>query len=234
MIPLGIMSQKSYSFPYSDTLIMELDAANYSSGTTWIDSSGNNRNATIYGSPAYSSLNGGYFNLDGSNDYFNIQQVNSQIVTLETALYLEPYPASNTYNFYVVVRQGYSPINFSIYLDNYQYRPYFIGSSSDWPSTGYYFSTGSWKHIVATFNWSNNTYKLYVNGVLQVSSTFNAGSYVFNNTSQGYNTTDISRNVSNNNSFIYGKLALFKIFNSELNQNQVDQNFNFYKQRFGL
>ena len=43
-------------------LTMWLDAGTYpGSGTTWSDLSGNGANATLVGSPAYNSLNGGYF-----------------------------------------------------------------------------------------------------------------------------------------------------------------------------
>lgn len=219
----------------TQNLIMHLDANNYpGSGTTWTDQSGNGRNATIYGSPNYSSSNGGYFNLDGVNDYFNIPLLDSQVVTVSTVLYLEPYPAANTYKYYVVVRQGYSPISFSIYLDNYQYRPYFIGTGSgDWPSSGYFFSTGSWQYVVATFNWTNYSYKLFVNGTNVISSTWNSsnsGTYSFPSGS----ISDVSRNVTNNNSFIFGRMANFKLYNTELTQAQVTQNYNFYKSRFGI
>jgi hypothetical protein len=51
----------------TDQLFLNLDAANYSSGSTWDDSSGNGLNATLNG-PTYNSNFGGYFDFDGTND----------------------------------------------------------------------------------------------------------------------------------------------------------------------
>lgn len=221
-----------------ENLAMHFDAGISSSypgsGTTWFDISGNSRNATIYGSPSYSTSNGGVFNLDGVNDYFDVTPINSPVITVATALYLEPYPVANSFKFYVIIRQGFSPINFSMYLDNYQYRPFLLGTGpGTWPSSGYFFGIQSWQYVVATFNWNNYTYKLYINGSLVVSSTFNstdAGAYQFASGQQ----SNISRNVNNNNSFIFGKMGLFKIYTTELTQSQVTQNYNFYKPRFGF
>jgi hypothetical protein len=46
-------------------LIFFLDAANYTSGTTWPESSGKNMNSTLVGSPIWSSSNGGRFEFNG-------------------------------------------------------------------------------------------------------------------------------------------------------------------------
>ena len=52
----------------TDQLFLNLDAANYTSGSTWNDSSGNALNATLNG-PTFNSNFGGYFDFDGTNDY---------------------------------------------------------------------------------------------------------------------------------------------------------------------
>lgn len=241
----AVKNVSDYLLPNSivtSNLAMHLDAGNplsyAGSGTTWIDLSGNGRNATIYGSPVHTASNPGHFTLNGSNNYFNVPQLDSQTITVATAIYLEPYPSANTSKYYVIVRQGFNPINFSMYLDNYQYRPYLDGSGAgDFTSSGYFCSVQSWQYIVATFNWTNYSYKLYINGINVISTTWNStnsGTYTFNNTSQSYNTTDISRNVSNNNSFIYGKIALFKLYTIELSDSQIMQNYSFYKNRFNF
>ena len=54
-------------------ILFELDASVYASGTTWLDQSGNNRHATIYGSPSWSGDAGGCFVFDSdSNKHINI------------------------------------------------------------------------------------------------------------------------------------------------------------------
>ena len=57
-------------------LVCYLDASNlksYSrSGTTWYDLSGNQNHASIIGSPSFLQNNLGYFSLNGSGQYFNV------------------------------------------------------------------------------------------------------------------------------------------------------------------
>lgn len=55
----------------TDNLVLNLDGNNYTSGSTWNDSSGEGHNGTINGA-TYNSGNGGYFDFDGTNDYINI------------------------------------------------------------------------------------------------------------------------------------------------------------------
>ena len=55
----------------TDQLFLNLDAANYTSGSTWNDSSGNAHNATLNG-PTFNSNFGGYFDFDGTNDRVNL------------------------------------------------------------------------------------------------------------------------------------------------------------------
>jgi hypothetical protein len=57
----------------TDGLVLYLDAANAKSypgsGTTWFDISGNNNHVTLYNGVNFSSENGGYLIFDGTNDY---------------------------------------------------------------------------------------------------------------------------------------------------------------------
>ena len=50
-------------------LVLNLDANNYTSGSTWTDTSGQDNNGTINGS-TYNSENGGYFDFDGTNERY--------------------------------------------------------------------------------------------------------------------------------------------------------------------
>ena len=59
-----------------DGLVLALDAADKNSypgsGTTWYDLSGNGNHATLYNGPTFSTSNIGCFTFDGSNDYADI------------------------------------------------------------------------------------------------------------------------------------------------------------------
>ena len=65
------------------------------SGTTWTDSSGNGRNATLVGSPSYVSNNGGGIRLNNedlnSTDYISVPyNIASNTVTVEVVASFNP------------------------------------------------------------------------------------------------------------------------------------------------
>jgi len=65
-------------------LVLYLDAGNASSysgtGTTWTDLSGNGNNGTLINGPTFNSANGGSIVFDGSNDYIQFSTVSAQTV----------------------------------------------------------------------------------------------------------------------------------------------------------
>ena len=63
-------------------LSLYLDAANSSSysgtGSTWYDVSGNNRNATLFNTPTYSTTNAGIFTFDDTSfEYATVPNIGS-------------------------------------------------------------------------------------------------------------------------------------------------------------
>jgi hypothetical protein len=85
--------------------------------------------------------------------------------------------------------------------------------------------------------------QLYVNGRLESTNTFDTGSYaqwVSLGNFQGSNIIQISNTISTNvdawsaSRYLNGKLPIFKLYNRTLSQNEVTQNYNAIKTRFGL
>jgi len=70
----------------TSNLVLNLDANNYTSGSTWNDLSGEGHNAIINGA-TYNSGNGGYFDFDGTNDYI----VNNQTDVIPSGTNLFTY-----------------------------------------------------------------------------------------------------------------------------------------------
>ena len=68
----------------TDGLVLCLDAGNTKSypgsGTTWTDLSGNGNNGTLTNGPTYSSDNGGSIVFDGSNDYVQFTSTSVQTI----------------------------------------------------------------------------------------------------------------------------------------------------------
>tara|TARA_R110002020_G_scaffold10873_7_gene41315 strand:+ start:909 stop:1544 length:636 start_codon:yes stop_codon:yes gene_type:complete len=68
----------------TDGLVLALDAGNAKSypgsGTTWSDLSGNSNNGTLTNGPTFSSADGGYFTFDGTNDYVQFTSTSVQTI----------------------------------------------------------------------------------------------------------------------------------------------------------
>lgn len=96
-------------------------------------------------------------------------------------------------------------------------------------TTGVNLFDNKWHHIVCTRGVSN--YAIYVDGVLN--RTGSGGSWTGTNIWAGMNG-QIGNNPNNVNLFYYGEMAGIKIYNRALSTEEVQQNYNTTKTRFGL
>lgn len=103
-------------------------------------------------------------------------------------------------------------------------------------------NTGSYYHVVLNKDTTAGTLQLYVNGTLESTNTFDPGSYAqwFTTGSfYGSNIIRISNTLSQNvsawsNKYFNGKIPVFKLYNRTLAAQEVLQNYNAIKTRFGL
>ena len=106
--------------------------------------------------------------------------------------------------------------------------------STNWSyaNFGYHgsFTENVWYHIVAVKNSSN--VKIYANNSIVVSKTFGSATlndtYNYNLSIGGYTS------VNTLSQAFHGKIANVKIYNRALSANEVEQNYNATKGRFGL
>ena len=135
------------------------------SGTAWNDKSGNGYNAALTHSPAYNANNGGYFTLDGSNDYITVPHNTAFNLDVDTTIEIWAYRAATT-NEQTLIFKGNSSSN-----------QWFINWNN---SSGHYFydyDTGSltksgtdttpineWYHFVLAWNATDKKAKMYING----------------------------------------------------------------------
>lgn len=135
------------------------------SGTAWNDKSGNGYNAALTHSPAYNANNGGYFALDGSNDYITVPHNTAFNLDVDTTIEIWAYRAATT-NEQTLIFKGDSSSN-----------QWFINWNN---SSGHYFydyDTGSltksgtdttpineWYHFVLAWNATDKKAKMYING----------------------------------------------------------------------
>lgn len=214
-------------------LVLHLDAGNsasYSgSGTTWNDLSGNGSHVTL-NNTTFSSANGGNIVFNGTNSFadFNASIGNTNVVTVEM------WVKTNSLN---------SP-NGAMYFG---FNLYDVWTSNG--NIGYNTSTGdqfgipssrvdnlgiegNWRHLVFIMNAGSKTNnKIYVNGEIQPMSQIQNS---FNNANATFNSGmgRISGWRFNSDWRMNMNLSNFKVYNRELTQQEINNNFNTYRSKF--
>ena len=210
----------------TDGLVLCLDAADrksYSgSGTIWYDRSGNKKNATIVNSPSFTTQNLGYFTCDSTQNFTISNPLNqtatTQLWTVSSWVNIDTVAGANA-------RYLISGLN--------------IGVAAEWYDSG----------TLLYLNGGANDYYTY--GTTIEGAGWVMLSFLFRN-SDGYrkifkNTTDITTSGPNNTSTpsgqsatftiadnMRGKIANLLIYNKVLSINEISQNFNAQRYRFGV
>jgi hypothetical protein len=237
-------------------LVLNLDAANPRSypqpynGVIWNDISGNSRNGTLTNGPTFNSGNGGSVVFDGTNDYaafpagtFGYSPGTTGDVSLEmwiyptgpyTAYVAEP-PTTNLGGFF---GQGYFGTTTGwgigvVVRSSINYWAWQVRNAGTvvQPALTVSFTNNSWYHVVGTFI-RNDFSRLYINGTLHSSAS-----------SAPLNGISITPNISfaaignggqANNFFSGCRIATARIYSKGLSQQEVLQNFNATRARFGI
>lgn len=214
-------------------LVLHLDAGNpasYSgSGTTWNDLSGNSPNVTLT-STTYSAANGGSIVFNGSSSYanFNANIGNTNVVTVEMWVRTNSLKVPSGAMYFGFDRYDVWTSGGNIGYNTSGGDQYGIRSSR----VDYLGIEGNWRQLVFIMNAGSKTNnKIYVNGqsesLEQISGTFSTVNSNFN-TGQGR----ISSWLFDQNWFMNIQVASFKIYNRELSQQEITNNFNTSKTRF--
>ena len=225
----------------TDGLILVLDASDPSSysgsGTTWYDRSGNNTNGTLTNGVSFNSSDGGSMVFDGSNDAVAINPDFSSINefsisfwakndvygTTTTQALTGNYPSGGSY-----IRVNTNTTNFFIltYINGIENNFFFSSGAIDYTSINQQGSENLWNNYVVTFK-NNDSAKVYINNNLIKTQTL----------SDSISGLDKSFKAVGNygNSYVWdGKIAETLFYNKSLTSNEILQNYNATKSRFGL
>jgi hypothetical protein len=214
-------------------LVLNLDAANPRSypqpynGVTWFDISGNSRNGTLTNGPTYNAANGGSIVFDGTNDYTFIPQ--NSIFDFNTFT-CTAWVKTATPNRAISFIGDYPGNNFTLYK-------YFFGLHSTGALRVNYanvvaingvrvLTNNVWYYVVVTYSSPNTV--LYVNGVIDLSSTAMSGNLKVLNGGTFVGASGPSYD------FFNGNISQNLIYNRALSQQEVLQNFNATRARFGV
>jgi hypothetical protein len=208
-----------------NNLLVYLDAGDTNSyptsGSTWFDLTSNNNDATLVNSPTYSSANGGTFNFDETNDYVLVNNT----AILPTAAYTKIAvfrPESSTSN----IISGGSDGQHAFWMGGTS-TTLQAGHNGNWGTVTY--SPGDmlnqWWIGAVTFN-TVTGWVLYLNGQ-QVNTNASTTTFV------GGNVVRIAAYTNASNLFD-GDIAIAMIYNRVLSAQEILQNYNATKSRFGL
>lgn len=219
----------------TENRFVQLDAGNTESysgtGTVWTDLEGND-NGTLVNGPTFNADNGGSIVTDGVNDFIRIGRVAGTGTATQSMTYeLWVNPLDNNGN--ILSMSSANP------QTGWNMPPIAAAGGrfrgKIWPNnfllSDTTFTQGTWYHVVLVWDYPNRTQLLYVNGVL--------------NDSQG-GITYASSNIDNfiflgqqnpgadNTGMFAGRYGIFRLYNRALTANELLQNFNSNRRRFGL
>ena len=213
-------------------LVLNLDGNNYTSGTTWTDTSGQDNNGTINGA-TYDSGNGGYFVFDGTNDHIDCGSVSdTNFGTGDFAVECWFFDDGNTAGYAGLVVNGQSgggdntafqlgKRGLSGTTNRVDFARGHNTSFSIFDSTNT-IQANTWTHAIATR--IGTTVKLYVNGV-EVASGTDSGSYSNTALRVGVNR--------GGNVYWSGKISNVKLYKGKgFSASDVQHNFDAMKGRY--
>lgn len=239
----------------TDGLVLTVDAANSKSypgsGTTWRDLGGSSRNATINNSPSYSASPIPLFDFTTNPAGTISSGVNQNIVFPNTVV-----PTSGSFSVEMWMNRDFVSIplgdreslfsstggsdGFRIQISvstGFTGSLYYliggvggVGYSENFIGSGYNIADGSWHQVTAVFDRSAQlgSYSVYahVDGILKGSRSISSGNEAFTANFPGISLGCCSK--------YKGKMSKLTVYNRALSAQEVLQNYNATKARFGL
>jgi hypothetical protein len=210
-------------------LVLCLDAADKKSypgtGTLWTDRSGNGNNGTLVNGPTFNSSNGGSIVFDGVDDYASTPPSNLYQTNTITCSCWVKIITLNSFNYFLANYTG----GFDGWIMNYDGRFRVDGRINGNPyqsfATSNNFPINNWYNVVFVRN--NQFSYIFVNSILSGSFTWlSSANYTnSNNLNVGAWTS-----VENSNSNVSQVL----IYNRVLSTEEIKQNFNATRGRYGI
>lgn len=212
-----------------DGLVFAVDAANKKSypgsGTTWNGLAGSN-DGTLTNGPTFDSGNGGSIVFDGTNDYVDFGEIGTSIPSYFTwEVIVKPLSFTETLRLMWTRNGGGCWMNLNSNSANFT-----IGTIQDYSINGT-FNVGD--IYILTYVIDNDQWKMYVNGGLLGSTYITTTRTQSDNVYVSgvvLNSNGTIRSTNHSNQSMYN----IKYYNRALTPQEVPQNYNALKSRFGL
>lgn len=206
------------------------------SGTTWSDLSGNSYNATLVNTPTFSSANGGEFDFNGSNQYATLSPLPGTLFTSSWTMQFW-MKWDNVNDDKCVFSQGTATNNNGLHfitrnspVTGNQPR-YLFGMFNNDESSTTIATTASYVFLSFTYNSSTYAKQIYVNDTLSTAYASVENQYLATNSNAEIGRIGWS---GVNVNYFNGQLAQVYMYNRILSSDEVTQNYNASKDRYGL
>ena len=227
----------------TDGLVLNLDAGNIKSypgsGTTWFDKSGNGNDGTLTNGPTFDSGNLGSIVFDGVDDYVNCSSGSS----------LNPTSSFTIISFYKLKGLPSVTGNPNI-VDKWDWpageRSFFMGTEEGKFSTRISYDGGFPNSLAVTSSISPTVNTIYFqcsvydgrNLTLNINNVLTSGSFDTDRTIYDNQDTEIwlgrARDSGQGERWINADIYSIQVYNRALSQEEIAQNYNATKGRFGL
>lgn len=213
----------------SSNMVVCLDAANSNSysgtGATWSDISGRGNNATLVNSPTFSSANSGSLVFNGTSQWANLGNVPISTSAITVSAWVFDTDVGNlsrdivtkagTFKFRVDV--GAEGGNLSAFV--------WIGGAAE-PRISAAWTKNVWTNVAFTWN-TSGAFRLYTNGVVRTATTSRIGT-------AGTTANNLSVASDSGIEFWPGNISDVMIYNATLTDDEIAQNFNALRSRYGV
>lgn len=224
----------------ADNLFMHLDASTYSGSGLWLDQQGSN-DATINGA-TWSPTDGGIFDLDGTNDTISIPHVSSLSLsttaqrTIQVWVKFDALGPTNTSQVPVIGKlssaSGFDGYWAGLYGDTGTVRGVTNGTGIQKISTSTLtVSINTWYlfTFISQITSTSNTTKIYINETEYVTAAHGNDGYSESNPLYlGYIGSGVS------SLYLNGKIGACYFYTDGLTAQEVSDNYNATKSRYGL
>ena len=209
-----------------DGLVLYLDAGNPKSypgsGTSWYDLSGNGNTGTLVNGPTY---NAGNIVFDGANDYVSMgsSPISNSLNPITISLWVYPKEIGRWQRMYnVAPNMAVQLAGLSQSMDN-KFRWFLYDGTVRWDvqaNTSAIINT--WYSVVCVND--GRTAKLYINNILQtMTSTITSAAI------SGAVTI-----ATGGSEYFNGNISNVQVYNRALSTNEITQNFNALRGRYGI
>ena len=216
--------------PVTAGLVLNLDAGNAASypgsGTAWTDLSGNGRNGTLTGGPTYSSADGGSIVFDGTNDF--VQCSGSLTATAATfVIWMRRNGPQDDFDGIIYSRSANATgLSFFGTTNKISYTWNNAVNTYTWDS-GLTIPDLTWCMVaVSVTSTSATAYLCQSGGITSATNTVSHTSTVLDDVKLAQD--DLGGR------FFNGRISVAMIYDRALSADEITQNFNALRGRYGL